>query len=79
MGETNSCVAGGILLLGGDGGAGALGGVEGRLAAHDRLTGGTASADVLANLDGLGIPARHRDGFDLGLVWCGGSGNVGDR
>lgn len=57
-------VAGAILLLSGDDSTTALSSVESRLAANDGLAGAsTTTADVLANLDSVGIPGRHFDGI----------------
>jgi len=65
-------VASGILLFCADNLAGALGGVEGRLALDHGLTRRTAAtADVLADLDLAGIEISHLEGFGDGVsVWC---------
>lgn len=73
MGTMNTySVAGAILLLSGDDSTTALSSVKGRLAADNGLAGtSTTAADVLADLDSVGIPGRHFDGIYLVVDGCG--------
>lgn len=70
-------IGGGVLLLRGDDGSAALGGVESALAFDGRLALGSAgSADFAANLGG-GFPVVHDCSCDV-CLWCGAGCVVGD-
>lgn len=59
-GQDTYSIAGGVLLLGADDGAAALGGVEGAATADDALALRSAAADTAADLGrGLPVEVRH--------------------